>query len=119
MEGCVLSSRRRIARLAESPPSLFALEQIRTERISGAGDFLCRSEVLSQLSLCGLPGEKMRATVKNTSFTLPPINRTAPITTTRMTATISAYSPILWASSAQQRRNRLKSFQDGIRIRTC
>jgi Transposase domain (DUF772) len=42
------------------------------------------------------------ATVENTLFAFPPIKRIAPMTTTRITASITAYSAISWPSSFNQ-----------------
>jgi hypothetical protein len=42
------------------------------------------------------------ATVENTLFAFPPIKRTVPITMTRITASITAYSAISWPSSFDQ-----------------
>jgi hypothetical protein len=39
------------------------------------------------------------ATEENTLFELPPINRMVPTTSTRMTASITAYSAMSWPSS--------------------
>jgi hypothetical protein len=42
------------------------------------------------------------ATVENTLFVFPPIKRTVPMTMTRITASITAYSAISWPSSFDQ-----------------
>ena len=46
------------------------------------------------------------AVSEKTLFTLPPINRTVPTTSTRMTASITAYSAMSWPSYCDQRLRR-------------
>lgn len=42
------------------------------------------------------------ATIENTLLAFPPINRTVPMTMTRITASITAYSAMSWPSSFDQ-----------------
>jgi len=50
------------------------------------------------------------ATEENTLFELPPINRMVPTTSTRMTASITAYSAMSWPSSSDHNLRKVLKF---------
>jgi hypothetical protein len=59
-------------------------------RRNGCGNTILKANLLTRHPPIGL------AVAENTLFALPPINRIAPTTKTKMTASITAYLAIYW-----------------------